>query len=118
MIRFIHCIKAKSELTVAEFRDYFKSEELTRLVDQMALLTKSSDCKLSLTLQVGANNNLLQSRGGAAPCDALIEVWWESGRELMPLTQSDEFNELMMRMDEYQRQFVDFSHSSRFFVEE
>ncbi|MCP4289007.1 MAG: hypothetical protein GY792_32070 [Gammaproteobacteria bacterium] len=118
MIRFIHCVKAKPELTAAEFRDYFKSKDLARQIDTLALLTGSSDCKLSLTLQVEANNSLLQSRGGAAPFDALIEVWWENGRELMQLTQSEEFNELMRQMEDYQRQFVDFSNSSRFFVEE
>jgi len=118
MIRFIHCIKSKPELTAAEFRDFFNRADLKKLLDQMVLLTRSSKYKLSLTLQVEANVELLQSRGGAEPFDALIEVWWDNGRELMHLTQTEEFQGLMARVDEYQRQFVDFSRSSRFFVEE
>lgn len=118
MIRFIHCIKALPELPAVDFRRHFHSDELASLMDELALLTQASEYKLSLTLQVAANLELMQERGGAEPFDALIEVWWESGHDLLDLADNAEFRTLTQRMEDYQRQFVDFSRSTRFFVEE
>ena len=46
MIRFIHCIKSKPELSAREFRDYIKSDVLAGVLDQMSSLTMSNDYKL------------------------------------------------------------------------
>jgi hypothetical protein len=118
MIRFVHCVKALPELPAADFRRYLRGDELARLMDQMALLSQAVEYKISLTLQIEANLGLMQERGGAQPFDALIEVWWESGQNLMQQARAAEFQDLMRQMEDFQRQFVDFSRSSRFFVEE
>jgi hypothetical protein len=118
MIRLIHCINALPELSAAEFRRHFRGRELAALVDQIATLSEAVEYKLSLTLQVEANLELMQERGGAEPFDALIEVWWHNGQDLARLVHSEEFHRLNEKLREHQRQFVDFSRSSRFFVEE
>ncbi len=118
MIRFVHCIKAKQGLSAKEFRDYIKSDTLSKILAQMMALTKSNSYKVSLTLQVGINSSLAEQRGGAEAFDAIIESWWESGRELLQVAESEEFKQLDSRMTEYQGQFVDFSRSSRFFVDD
>lgn len=118
MIRFIHCVKAHPELTSTEFRRFFQGEEMASLVRALATSTSAVDYRLSLTLEIEMNLELMRSRGGAEPFDALVEVRWESGKELMQNAETDEFKALMERIDEFQRQFIDFSKSSRFFVED
>ncbi len=118
MIRFIHCIKALPGLSASDFRRHFHGEELTALMEQIAQLSHAIDYRLSLTLQIEANLGLMEERGGAEPFDALIEVWWDSGHDLVQLTQTPPFRDLMHKMETYQSQFVDFSRSSRFFVED
>ena len=117
MIKFIHCIKAKPELTAAEFRKFFRSDELLSLIQRMATLTNAVDYKLGLRLEIEINVELMRSRNGAAPFDGVIEILWENGKELMQFTASEEFQGVMEQMDRYQSQFVDFSRSSRFFME-
>lgn len=118
MIRFVHCVKALPGLSAVDFRRHFHSNELSALMDQIALLTQATEFKLSLTLQIEANLGLMQQRGGAEPYDALIEIWWENGHDLMQLAETAEFQALSDQMEAYQHQFVDFARSSRFFVEE
>ena len=118
MIRFIHCVKSRSELTPTEFRRFFQSDELATLTKNMATLTNAVDYKLSLKLEIQINLDLMQSREGAEPFDALIEVCWENGKELVERMSSSDFQALMDQMEQYQRQFVDFSRSSRFFAED
>lgn len=117
MIRFIHCVKALPEISTADFRRYLLSTEYTDLMDRLTKLSQANDHKLSLTLQIEANLGLMQERGGAEPFDAIIEIWWKSGQDLMQRTQTAQFRDLLQQMESYQRQFVDFPRSHRFFVE-
>ena len=117
MIKFIHCVKARPELTAAEFRKFFRGDELLSLTRRMATLTNAVDYELGMRLEIEINTELMRSRDGAAPFDGVIEIHWESGRELMQSVTSEEFQALMEQMQEYQSQFVDFSQSSRFFME-
>ena len=117
MIRFIHCVKALPEIAAADFRRYLHSAEFTDLMDQLARLSQASKHKLSLTLQIEANLDLMRERGGAEPFDAVIELWWNSGQELTQMTQMAAFRDLLQQIEDYQRKFVDFSRSSRFFAE-
>jgi hypothetical protein len=117
MIRFVHCVKAQPEIAAADFRRYLHSAEFTELMDQLARLSQASEYKLSLTLHIEANLDLMQERGGAEPFDAIIEIWWNSGQKLAQLTETTAFRDLLQQIEEFQRKFVDFSRSSRFFVE-
>ena len=118
MIRLVHCMKAREDVSAAQFRDFLEGRELTVLMEEMALLSGSVDYRVSRTLQVAVNERLQNERGGAEAFDALMEVWWESGQDLFGLAESDEFQALIQKMDELQAQFVDFERSSRFFVEQ
>ena len=118
MIRYIHCIKARPELSAPEFRRLFRGEEMESLIARMADLTEAVDYKLSLTLEIQLNLQLMEERGGASPFDALVEMRWTSGRALLPHLESDALRSLMDDLETFQETFVDFSRSSRFFVEE
>ena len=118
MIRLIHCMKARDGVSAAQFRDFLDGQEMTLLMEEMALMANPVDYRISRTLQVAVNERLQMERGGAEAFDALMEIWWESGQDLLGLAESDDFQALIRKMDELQAQFVDFSRSSRFFVEE
>ena len=74
MIKFIHCVKARPELTAAEFRKFFRSDELLSLTKRMATLTNAVDYQLSLRLEIEINVELMRSRDGAAPFDGVFEI--------------------------------------------
>ena len=118
MIRFVHCVKALPDLPAGDFRRHFHGTELATLMDQLALLSQAVEYKVCLTLQIEANLGLREERGGSEPFDGLIEVWWASGQGLQQCAANAEFRQLTKQLEDYQRQFVDFSRSTRFFVEE
>ena len=118
MIRFIHCMKARSDLSTDEFRRFFTSPEMRAFFDQAVEMTDAISYKICPTLNIDANLGLQEERGGAEPFDGVIEIWWESGADLMKIKDSEEFKQAMYEATAYQMQFVDFSRSSRFFVED
>lgn len=118
MIRYVHCIKARPEVSGPEFRRLFHGKEMESLIARLADLTEAVDYKLSLTLEIQLNLRLMEERGGASPFDALVEIRWTSGRALMSHLENEAFGALMDELEAFQQTFVDFSRSSRFFVEE
>ncbi len=117
MIRFVHCVKRKQEMEVGEFRHFWHSAEFQSLLDRMVLLSGAHRLEKNLTLVVEANIMMQQERGSGDPFDGLIELWVDSARDLNAALESEEFNELLVEMDEYQREFIDFTESRRFFTE-
>ena len=117
MVRFIHCMKARSDISDSDFRNFFNGQKMNDFIEKTIELTKPVGCKLSLTLKIEANTMLLEERGGEEPFDGLIEMWWEKGSDLMKIRETEEFKQVMEEAVEFQKQFVDFSRSSRFFVD-
>ena len=116
MIRFIHCMKRRPELTVAEFREYWNSQEFGDLVNRMQDMVGPVSMIKNLTLNIEINNELMQERGGEEPYDGILELWFESASDLQELS-TDEGEALRAEMEAFQEKFVDFSTSSRFFTE-
>ena len=117
MIRFVHCIKARADISESEFRTAFRSTEMQRYAQKIAELTGADSYKLSLTLHIEVNFDLMLERSGQEPFDALIEFWWEDGKQLEAFRHSEEFAGLQAEVTDYQQQFIDFSRSSRLFIE-
>ena len=116
MIRFIHCMKRRPELTVAEFREYWNSQEFTDLTNRMQDMVGPVSMIKNLTFNIEVNNELMQERGGEEPYDGILELWFESASDLQGLS-TDEGEALRAEMQAFQEKFVDFSTSSRFFTE-
>ena len=116
MIRFIHCMKRRPELTVAEFREYWNSQEFGDLVNRMQDMVGPVSMIKNLTFNIEVNNELMQERGGEEPYDGILELWFESASDLQELS-TDEGEALRAEMEAFQEKFVDFSTSSRFFTE-
>lgn len=117
MIRLVHCVKRRPELSVAEFRRYWNSGEFDALLAKLRELSAARRLQKSLTLLVDINLQLMQERKTEEPFDALLEVWWDNARELEMRIESTQMQDLLAQMEAYQRQFIDFAHSRRFFTD-
>ena len=53
----------------------------------------------------------------AEPFDAILEIWWENAQEFSDKLESAEFQQAFQEMEAFQRRFVDFTTSRRFFTE-
>ena len=118
MVRFMHCVKAKAGVSEIDFREAFSGSKMQDFVRQGVELTGAVSHKLCLTLKIEVNTGLMEERGGEEPFDGVLEMWWESGSSLLDLKESDAFKKLQEEMTAYQSEFVDFSRSSRFFIED
>jgi len=110
--------EGKPDVSENDFRAAFSSEEMHTHAQRIVNYTDAVAYRLSLTLKIGANVGLQEEREGMEPFDGMIEVWWEDGSKLAALKESDSFNKLLEEITELQREFVDFSRSSRFFTED
>jgi hypothetical protein len=117
MIRFVHCVKRRPEISDFEFRRFWSSQELEALINQLFALLKPVRARRTLVLAVEANQELMREREGAEPYDGLLEIWFDNSRDFEQIRASAEYQRLMREIQEFQAQFVDFTHSARFFTE-
>lgn len=117
MIRFVHCMKRRPELTVPEFREYWNSQEFLDLNNRLEELLEPVRISKNLTYNVDINTVLMQERGSEEPFDGIMEVWLESGTDLHKIQDSEEGDQIRAEMEAFQKKFVDFSKSIRFFTE-
>jgi len=117
MIRFINCMKRKPEFTTEQFREYWNDPQFTTLIERIAAQTGASLYAKNATLMVAANDLVRELRGSSEPFDGVLEYWWDNTTHLNELTETEEGRALADEMLDYQRQFVDLSASSAFFVE-
>lgn len=117
MIRFVHCVKRHPDLSVADFRKYWKSSEFTDLLEKIAAISGARRVARNLTLLIEMNIRLMQDRGSAEPFDAILEIWWDNAQEFSDKLESAEFQQAFQEMEAFQRRFVDFTTSRRFFTE-
>ena len=117
MIRFIHCMKKRPELTTAEFREFWNSQEFTDLVNRMAEVTGAISIIKNLTFKIDLNTTLMEERGSEEPYDGILEVWLENASDLEKIQAGGDGEKLRSEMDSFQEKFVDFSASKRFFTE-
>ncbi len=117
MIRFIHCMKARADVSMETFRSFWHSAELKQLLSELAIQTGTRQIRRNLTLQVEANDRLQMEREAQPPYDAVLEIWFDDAAGLLQLNENDEIRTLLKRMETLQADFVDFQASSRFFTE-
>lgn len=117
MIRLITCVRRKKEISHGEFRRFWESSEFSELMKKIADTIKPVRHARSLSLQVGANIRIMESRGSDEPYDGIMEWWWESASQLAPLLDSPQSQGVILEMRAFQAQFVDFGASPSFFTE-
>jgi len=118
MIRFIHCMKRRPELTVAEFREFWNSPEFAELVRRSVVVFGAKKVTKNLTYQIELTTELMTERGGKEePYDAIMEMWWENPAKLEAVRSSVEAEKLLKEMKTFQEKFVDFTRSQRLLTE-
>ena len=117
MIRFIHCVKRRSDLTPEAFRRYWNGGEFSDLLEHLGRLTGARKVERNLTLIIDMNTELMRERGSKEPFDGILEVWFDNARVFDEELEGSELNRLLEQMETYQEQFIDFSESMRFFTE-
>lgn len=117
MIRLVHCMKRKDGISIDEFRAIWNGTQFNDLIDRMLGLALTAGVKKNLTLNIDLNKALQAERGAKPPFDAVLEVVWQSGRDLTSIVDDAEFQQLTRDMEALQREFVDFQESRRFFTE-
>ena len=117
MIRLITCVRKKKSMSYQDFRQYWESSAFSELMDKAVAVLKPNRHDRNLSLQVGANVKLMESRGSEEPYEGVIEWWWESAAQLGPLLDTPQAQGLILEMRAFQEQFVDFASSPSFFTE-
>ena len=117
MIRYINCVKRRPEMSVEQFRQFWNSNEFADLINQVVSITDAKRFSKSATLVIEANAQIRQQRGSSEPFDGVLEYWWDKASHLSELFARPEARELMQKMLEYQKQFIDMPHTVAFFTE-
>lgn len=118
MIRYIHCMKRRPELTVAEFREYWNSPEFADLVSRNTDAFGAVKVTRNLTYNIDLTTLLMSERGSTEePYDAIMEMWWASPADLETQRNTGEAEQALKEMTAFQQNFVDFSRSQRFLTE-
>ena len=117
MIRLIHCVKRRDDVSIEDFRHFWNSSELTQLIEGLTKLTMTVEVKKNLTLDIPLNTDLQLERYAKQPFDGVLEIIWPTGQEVEALISNEEFNQLYEEMFELQKAYIDFNESRRFFTE-
>ncbi len=117
MIRFINCVRKRSDITPEEFRRFWNGPEFEYLIERFFLIVQPRRFAKNLSLQVSANEQIRQERGSGEPFDGTLEYWWDNATELLEKYDSPASQELRRELLEYQKQFIDISSCHAFFTE-
>ena len=97
MIKLVFCARRRSNLTPAEFSDYWQNRH-GPLLQKHAHRYRALRYVQSHTLNHPINDGMRTSRGSAEPYDGVGEIWWRSIED--------------------ESRFVDLARSAVFFTEE
>jgi hypothetical protein len=117
MIRLIHCVRRRPDISIEAFRRFWNRPEFSQLLEQVVRITRASRAQKNVTLLIDLNDQLMNERGAEEPFDGIIEVWWEQAKGFQEMLDAPETRQALEQMTDFQQQFIDFSRSYRFFTE-
>jgi hypothetical protein len=117
MIRFIHCIKARPDITPESFWEFWFSAPFRQLLSELTVQAGTREIRRDLTLNVEANLQLQMEHQAPSPYDAILEIWFDDATSLQRPTSTSEMQALLNRIEQLQADFIDFQSSRRFFTE-
>ena len=80
-------------------------------------LYKAVRASKNLALKVPMNATILERQGTREPYDGVIELWWDSAKDLIAVNETPEAEEFRQKMRAFEKQFIDKSRSTIFFSE-
>jgi uncharacterized protein (TIGR02118 family) len=117
MIKFVMSLTRRSDLTRAQFQDYWRDQHGPYFM-QNAGIMRAKKYVQSMTLDTPLNDGLRESRGMLPEYDGVAEVWFESEQDLMEGMSSPEGQALGAALLKDEGNFVDHAKSSAFIVRE
>ena len=117
MIRLIHCMKKKDDISIDEFRRFWHSAAFNELIDRLVGHALTVEVKKNLTLEIELNRLLREERDAKPAFDGILEIVWQSGSDVAALGDNEEFRSLLREMQTIQQAHIDFRESRRFFTE-
>jgi hypothetical protein len=117
MIRLVYCVSRREDVPIEDFRRFWNDKHFSDLYREYAEVYKTKGIKKNLVLKVPMNSTIWEKQGTRKPYDGVIEVSWDSAKELVELFNTPEADELRRKIGEYEEQFIDKSRSSVFFTE-
>ncbi len=117
MIRLIYCVGRRTDISVEEFRAFWNDERYMALLKEYNQVFRTTGFKKNLVLKVPMNSIILDRQGTRKPYDGVIEMSWDSAKELVDAGCTPEADEMRRRIEEYEKPFVDRNRSALFFTE-
>jgi hypothetical protein len=117
MIRLVYCVSRRADISLEEFRRFWCDERFSALYEGYDRVYKSTSIKKTLVLKVPMNAAIVGREGTRKPYDGVIEILWDSAKELVAVHDTPEARELRRQIGEFEQQFVDKSRSTIFFTE-
>ena len=117
MIKLMMCLCRRSDLSRAEFQDYWQNQHGPFFQENSATM-RSKRYVQSHTIDSPLNEGMRMSRGMLPEFDGVAEVWFESEDDLMEAMGSAEMQELSAALLEDEGKFIDQSTSCAFIVRE
>jgi hypothetical protein len=110
-------VSRREDISIEEFRRFWKDERYAALFKEYNKVYKTTGMKKNLVLKVPMNALILERQGTRKPYDGVIELWWDSARELVAVNETPEADDMRRRIGEYEEQFIDKTRSTIFFTE-
>lgn len=117
MIRLMYCVTRRQDVSPEDFRRYWQDERYTSLLNTFTKLYRATRYNKNLTLSIEMNAQIMERQGTGTPHDGIIEIWWDSAKVLTTINETPEAEALKQKIGEYEKQFIDRSHSKIFFTE-
>jgi hypothetical protein len=116
VIKFIQCVRRKPEISIQDFRRYWKryqdkATELARAVNATGL-------NFCTTLAVDQNTEVMLMRGTAEPYDGVAEMRISNAPRLMEKLADGPARDIWEEVKSLQTAFMDLDRSSFFFAAE
>ena len=117
MIRYIHCLRKRQDISDEEFRRFWKDKRFDDLIRRVVKLSGADRHAKNLGLRVAATMRIIHDRGESEPYDGVLEYWWRDARDLMAIYESPAAQALLREILAYEKQFIDIHNSTGFFAE-
>ncbi|MCX5806556.1 MAG: EthD domain-containing protein [Proteobacteria bacterium] len=117
MIKFVFCAKRCTNMSRAEFQDYWLNHH-GLLFKKFADTYRAVRYVQSHTIDSPLNENIMKSRGTSEAYDGVGEIWWQSEEDFLAAINSPEGQKLRAMFVEDEARFVNLNASSAFFTVE
>lgn len=117
MIKLVMCLHRRSDITRAQFLDYWLNKHGPFFQSNAAAM-RAKKYVQGHTIETPLNEGMRSSRGMLPEYDGVAEVWFESEQDLMEAMSSAEGQKLSAALLEDEGNSIDHSKSSAFLVHE